>query len=141
VNGDGNATSGDAAALAREVKEDGAACPPDAGPCIVVGGDDNVIGFVCSPEGLVSLAGRQGNLPVVAAITRVFAPGINRLADADRQSGYEPGQAIGAEVYATEVPDTHGRRTITFALEMGSAIAAQQAGYGCLTERQATGRR
>jgi hypothetical protein len=106
----------------------------------VVGGDDDVIGFVCPPEGLVSFAGRQGNLPVVAAIARVFAPAINRPAGADRQAGQGPGHAIGPEVRGFQLPDTHRRRTITFALEMGSAIAAQQAGYGCLTERQAAGR-
>ncbi len=59
VTGHGHATRSDPAALAREVKEDGAACPFDTRPCIVACGDNDVIGFIRTPEGLVPLAGRQ----------------------------------------------------------------------------------
>lgn len=117
------------------MKEDGAASALHPWTLIVACGENDVIGLIPPPHGLMAVAEGQLDVTIVKAGARHFAPAIRRL---------EPIHAWGRAVHPVSPVKTPPQRecanwslAVTLDLAEGSAVATDDAGKDQMTEVQA----
>ena len=71
----------------RQMKKDGAAATPDAGPEIDIEYQDDVIGMIVAPHRLVTPGIWTADRPIVVAVRRIVAPAVVRPERNKRNAG------------------------------------------------------
>ena len=110
------ASRGRAVSWPRDVDEHRAPPAGDAGPCVVIKRDNQIIEMILPHEPIPRGSGRSPDMPVIVPVGRVLAPGVLRTDAEHRQQSPWPQPAIGAPPQAFETKPPGGRRAVPFAL-------------------------
>jgi hypothetical protein len=120
-----HASGGGPEAIACHMKKNRAAAAGDSRPRVVIDFDNQVVKAICPQQPVAWFTGRPPERPVVAAILRVFTPGVTGTDASDRQQSARPRQAVGAPPQANWMESPSRRRAIAFALRRLNAGSAE----------------
>ncbi len=106
--------------------ENGTAAPGHAGPGVVIEFDNQIVKAVVTAEPVAWFIGRPAECLIIAAVCRVFAPGVMKSDPAHREQSPWPRQTIGAPPQANGVKPAGWRGAVAFALGRLDSGAAER---------------
>jgi hypothetical protein len=109
-----------------DMDKDGAAAAGNARPRVVVDLDNEVVEAVVPAQPVAWFIGRALERPVVAAVCRIFAPGIAGTDSANRQRSPRARKPLGAPPQANRAKPAGWRRAVAFALVGLDAAPAER---------------
>ncbi len=106
--------------------EDGAAAAGNPGPRVMVDFDNEVVESVVAVQAVAWFIGRPRESAVIAAVSRVLAPGVAGPDAADRQRGLRPWQTVGPPPQSHRIESARRRAAVAFALIGPDAAPAER---------------
>lgn len=86
----------------------------NAGPCVVVDLDDEIIEMILARQPVAAIARRACHGAVIMPVDGVFGPGIRGPDDSDRQGCPRPGITVGPPPQPDRAKGATGRAAVTF---------------------------